>query len=176
MSSIPKTKVCSRCKKRKRLEGFFSDKKSRDGKQSQCKACKNEQIKAYYASPEGSKRKWSTLNPDKAKARAIRRYRENKVSCNVSRMIRKSLGHGKRGRMWESVVGFTLKELQEHLERQFQLGMSWDNYGEWHIDHIRPVSSFDIDSVDCDAFRECWSLSNLQPLWAHENISKGNRY
>jgi len=171
-----KTKICSRCRKRKRLDKFCYDKKSKDGKQSQCKACKNEQVKAYYATPQGSARKWSTMNPDKERARSIRRYRENKVSWNIARMIRKSLGCDKGGMMWETVVGFTLEELREHLETRFKPGMTWDNYGEWHIDHVRPVSSFEIDSVHCDAFRECWSLANLQPLWACENLSKGNRF
>ena len=59
-----------------------------------------------------------------------------------------------------------------HLEKQFASGMTWKNYGEWHIDHIVPQASFNITSSDCDDFRALWALSNLRPLWAAENIRK----
>src|SRR3546814_3330220 len=51
----------------------------------------------------------------------------------------RSLGDGKNGRSWEILVGYTVADLMAHLERQFLPGMSWDNRGEWHIDHIRPL-------------------------------------
>lgn len=53
-------------------------------------------------------------------------------------------------------------------------GMSWDNYGKWHIDHIEPCSMFNQDNVD--EFNECWGLGNLQPLWASDNIKRGAKY
>lgn len=70
------------------------------------------------------------------------------------------------------LVGYTLVELMEHLESQFTKGMTWDNYGEWHIDHIRPVSDFNFITHNDSEFKECWSLWNLQPLWAFDNLSK----
>jgi hypothetical protein len=63
-----------------------------------------------------------------------------------------------------------------HLEKQFTKGMTWDNYGEWHVDHIRPMSSFNFTSVDDPEFKECWALCNLQPLWELDNLSKGSEY
>jgi hypothetical protein len=53
--------------------------------------------------------------------------------------------------------------------------MTWDNYGEWHIDHIKPISSFTFETCDDEQFKECWSLENLQPMWGVENIKKGNK-
>ena len=53
--------------------------------------------------------------------------------------------------------------------------MSWDNYGEWHIDHILPDSSFYYVSTEDDEFKKCWALSNLQPLWAIDNLKKSNK-
>ena len=53
--------------------------------------------------------------------------------------------------------------------------MSWDNYGEWHVDHIKPISSFNIQEIGDNEFIECWSLNNLQPLWGDENIRKSNK-
>lgn len=74
------------------------------------------------------------------------------------------------------LLGYTIEELMAHLEKQFTEGMTWDNYGEWHVDHIRPMTSFKFESVDDPEFKECWALSNLQPLWWNDNLSKGPRY
>jgi len=68
-----------------------------------------------------------------------------------------------------------MKWRKNHLEKQFKDGMTWDNYGDWHIDHIRPISSFNFKSYEDKEFKECWDLNNLQPLWAEENIRKHNR-
>ena len=67
-------------------------------------------------------------------------------------------------------LGFTLDEFKNHFESLFLDGMNWDNHGQWHIDHIIPVSKFPIDRI-----MELNSLSNLQPLWALDNLKKGDR-
>jgi hypothetical protein len=67
-------------------------------------------------------------------------------------------------------------DLMSHIEKQFKEGMSWKNYGEWHIDHIIPQSWLPFNSLEDENFIKSWCLSNLQPLWAKENISKGNRF
>ena len=71
------------------------------------------------------------------------------------------------------LLPFTLESLITHLEKQFTEGMCWDNYGEWHLDHILPMNSFDFDKEN--SFSDCWSLGNLQPLWSFENLSKGSK-
>jgi hypothetical protein len=51
--------------------------------------------------------------------------------------------------------------------------MTWENQGTvWHVDHIVPVASFKIDSVDCPDFHACWAMTNLRPLWAEDNLLK----
>lgn len=52
--------------------------------------------------------------------------------------------------------------------------MSWENYGEWHIDHIKPCSSFDLS--DPKQQKECFNYTNLQPLWAIDNLKKSYKY
>ena len=74
------------------------------------------------------------------------------------------------------LLGYTIEELMTHLEKGFTEGMTWDNYGEWHVDHIRPMASFKFETVDDPEFKECWRLDNLQPLWWEDNLSKGSRY
>ena len=66
--------------------------------------------------------------------------------------------------------------LKSYIEKQFTDGMSWDNYGEWHIDHKTPKSWFEYSSYEDDNFRKCWALENLKPMLAKDNISKGNRF
>ena len=67
------------------------------------------------------------------------------------------------------IVGCSPTELKEHLEKQFINGMNWDNQGKWHIDHIIPLSSA---KTEQDIYKLCY-YTNLQPLWAEENMKKG---
>jgi hypothetical protein len=72
-----------------------------------------------------------------------------------------------------SLIGCSIENLKKHLELHFDNKMSWDNYGKWHIDHIIPCYNFDLTKPEEQ--RKCFNWSNLQPLWAKDNLSK-NRY
>jgi len=74
-----------------------------------------------------------------------------------------------------NMVGYTAEQLKSHLEVQFKQAMTWENYGEWHVDHIKPISSFTFETCEDEEFKICWSLDNLQPMWGIENIKKGNK-
>jgi hypothetical protein len=73
------------------------------------------------------------------------------------------------------ILKYSPENLIEHLESKFKDNMTWDNYGEWHVDHIKPISSFQITEIGDNEFMSCWSLDNLQPLWGDENIRKSNK-
>ena len=73
------------------------------------------------------------------------------------------------------ILKYTPEELINHLEKQFKDGMTWDNYGDWHVDHITPISVHNIVEIGDEEFMKCWSLENLQPLWGEENIRKSNK-
>jgi hypothetical protein len=77
-----------------------------------------------------------------------------------------------RNRKWWDVLGYNIDVLRLHLEKHFKDGMTWENYGEWHIDHVIPVSVFNFQTIDDIDFKKCWSLSNLRPLWAKDNLKK----
>lgn len=68
--------------------------------------------------------------------------------------------------------GYTVEELRSHLESLFESDMTWDNYGEWHIDHKEPCAKFNLQCMGQQ--RKCFHYSNLQPLWKRENILKGS--
>lgn len=102
----------------------------------------------------------------------------NKVHRNISRAIYHAIGENKGFRKWSEIVGYTKEDLFNHLEKQFQPGMTWNNYGlyGWHIDHIRPKASFNFTTAEDPEFKECWALDNLQPLWALDNIMKSDKW
>lgn len=143
----------------------------------------------HYAKPDARERRaeysalWAKSNPEKVrektrKSQAKRNKNpEVRVHNAVGRAIRSALEKGgKSRRSTFSLLGYTLDELKLHLERQFQPGMTWDNYGEWHIDHKIPKVLFNFNTTEDIDFRRCWALSNLQPLWADENHKKKDRY
>jgi len=78
---------------------------------------------------------------------------------------------GAKSRKTTRLIGCSIERLRQHLEAQFTEGMTWDNHGEWHIDHIKPCASFDL--ADEAQQLECFNYTNLQPLWASDNLSKG---
>jgi hypothetical protein len=80
----------------------------------------------------------------------------------------------KNGHYFE-MLNYSQNDLISHLQKQFKDGMCWENYGEWHVDHIRPISSFNIGEIGDEEFKKCWSLNNLQPLWGKENLRKSNK-
>lgn len=92
---------------------------------------------------------------------------------SVAANLRHALRDQKSGRTWETIVGYSLDDLTRHLERQFKRGMTWDNYGtKWHVDHILPVSHFEIEDLRSPDLRACWALTNLRPLWKRDNLQK----
>jgi hypothetical protein len=104
-----------------------------------------------------------------------KRYREDpawRVSAHMRVLMHRALRSRKQGRSWRDLVPYSLSELMAHLERQFLPGMTWENCGRWHIDHKIPRKFFQAQSADDPAFQQVWALSNLQPLWAIDNIRK----
>ena len=95
------------------------------------------------------------------------KYRLDK---NISRAIGESLNGNKAGRSWEVLVGYTLDDLTKRIEKQFTPGMTWKNYGDWHIDHIIPKVHFNYTTAEHIDFKRCWALKNLQPLWSEDNM------
>lgn len=107
-----------------------------------------------------------------------KRHKENptiRISHNISVLMRQSLKGKKNNKHWESIIGYTIKDLMTHLESKFQKDMVWKNYGKWHIDHIIPISLWEFETYTDREFKQCWALANLQPLWALDNIKKGNK-
>jgi len=111
-------------------------------------------------------------------ARNRKRFQEN-PELRLIRSVRKAIWLSLRGNKknhWENLVGYTLDDLIKHIESQFTEGMNWQNYGQWHIDHIIPIASFRFTLPTDNDFKQCWKLNNLQPMWAMDNYKKAANY
>lgn len=88
--------------------------------------------------------------------------------------IRRRMRHVIKGKTKGAfaLLGYTADDLRSRLKSQFQNGMSWDNYGLWHVDHRQLVSSFNLP----DELIQCFALANLQPLWAAENLARKRKH
>lgn len=100
-----------------------------------------------------------------------------KFTHNVRSMIKMAFKRNKtknfkKQSKTESLLGCTVSELRDHLEKQFQPGMSFENHGQWHIDHVIPLAS----ATTQEEIEKLCHYTNLQPLWAIDNIKKGGRY
>jgi|WetSurMetagenome_2_1015567.scaffolds.fasta_scaffold562404_1 hypothetical protein len=133
--------------------------------------------------------------------KATTQYKNNKrkedlcirLKGNVSHLIRQSLkakNYSKNKKSVLKYLPYSIQELKTHIESQFESWMTWDNYGKyfidtwndndqstwtWQIDHIIPHSTFEYTSMEDNTFLKCWSLDNLRPLSAKQNLLDGNR-
>jgi hypothetical protein len=115
------------------------------------------------------------LNSARLNAPQKRKIPKNRIARRMSKEIHKIVKGG-GGTSWRKLVGYNEDALKLHLERCFLPGMDWSNYGtSWHIDHKIPIRVFNIQSYGDIDFKKCWSLENLQPLWAIDNMRKGGK-
>ncbi len=172
-------KDCSKCEITKPITEFYKHCKSPDGIRTYCKVCSKEyntknrnwiylKEKEYWAArPEQLKRK-NKIHQYKRRQNLGYRLATN-LRCRISKLFRlKKVGSHIRD------LGCSIPELKQHLESKFQSGMSWDNYGKWHIDHIKPVCSFNLDNRE--QLLIAVNYTNLQPLWAIDNLKKAGKF
>lgn len=129
-----------------------------------------------------SAKRWRENNPERALEALSKSYfkrmenPKNRLDAAVRTGVNLSIRKGsKAGRKTIHLLGYSREKLVKHLEAQFKEGMTWDNYGEWHIDHIIPLSAFNFETPDDIDFKRAWALKNLQPLWAFENHRKRDK-
>ena len=120
-------------------------------------------------------KKYRINNPTKLSEYRKKRYSNNKLAENISHLMYISLKRKKNSKHWENLIEYKIRDLVLYLESKFRNGMSWSNYGEWHVDHIIPINLWKFNSYSDREFKQCWALCNLRPLWAFDNISKGGR-
>lgn len=156
---------------------------------NRCVPCGHQSARKQAAKPasreRAAKAKASREATPEAKARrtakACERYARDptfRLAVRMRSAVHKALRRhmkDKARRSWQELVGYSVGDLRTHLERQFLKGMSWENADRWHVDHILPVASFGAVEPGDAAFRACWALTNLRPLWKSDNHRKGAR-
>lgn len=168
-------KLCSTCKAIKPITEFHKRKANKDGLYSLCKKCvlakpvNRETNKIWIENNRGAVRRYD-------KKRRLERIKNDPL-FSIKERIRISIVNTIRGVFRKNsstfkMLGYSVVELKTHLEDNFMPGMSWENRPLWHIDHKRPLASFNI-KTEADVI-EAWSLSNLQPLWSSDNIKKSS--
>jgi len=184
------TKICIQCGVPKLITEFYN-------RHSECKLCTINRTNKWRSNHSEAHRlhnvkyrkkhakqhkeynlNWNQTNVERM--REIRRKSANKINSTIkgkldNRMrsgIYQALQGNKAGRSWETLVGYNIDTLKQNLESKFLPGMSWDNIGQWHIDHKVPKTFFEYNSEQDQEFQYCWSLDNLQPLWAKDNLIK----
>lgn len=182
-------KTCKICKLTKPLTEFNPASKYKDKLyyRTECKSCnllkqssdQTAQIK-YRRSEKGSAKKKEYKQTDKYKKAELDRQREKYNTDKLfalKRNIRRRLLAALVAKEWKKTthfseyIGCTLEQLKAHIEIKFTEGMTWDNYGEWELDHIYPLS---LAKDEQEMYKLCHYL-NLQPLWRCDNIKKSNK-
>lgn len=167
-------KPASRVKRCAACQGKANVEKSRRWRERNPE--KRSEIDREQGRKKRSNPEWREWNREYTRNRCarVRKTPRGGLDHRMSTAIRLSLMSSKRRQKWEDLVGYSVEDLKRHIERQFLRGMSWENMADWHIDHIVPKSSFTYSSPEDDAFKACWALTNLRPLWAKDNLSKSD--
>ena len=153
----------------------------------------NEKIKldsTRYQKQLEAVKKWKSDNKQqalesnrKSRRKMMPKWRKQRKlldpSYHISETVRSYLSRSIKGKILkkkktEEIVGISFDKLVTYLKSKFEAGMSMSNYGEWHIDHIKPVTKFDLTKPG--ELEKCFHYSNLQPMWARDNIIKSNKH
>lgn len=157
------TRTCTKCGETKPLTEYHK-------RATQCKPCRLAHTAEYRErnreALRAKDREYQARTHSSRKATDVPYHLKRTCSSRINRAL-KRLGL-QRAHTNLQLIGCSWEALQTHLEGQLQPGMTWDNHGEWHIDHIVPfcrVSTY-------KEFVSVCHYSNLQPLWAEDNLRK----
>ena len=190
-------KFCKSCQQIKDHFCFHNDRTAKDGLSYICKDCAISKSRKWFRDNHAraikQQQEYNENNREKRMAYyfankerinknhvkwCLKQRKENpiyRLHDNLTSSIGRSLRTGKNGKRTEEILGYSISALKKRLEKQFTSGMSWVNYGQWHVDHIVPLCAFNITTVGDLDFKRAWALSNLQPLWKHDNLVKNGK-
>ena len=175
-------KECTKCKQTKNISLFNKDKYSIGGYAKQCTQCKSVKNKNLYKINKDIKKEQSKTYYHSNKKEIIKKQSINqkeKLKTDhvfaMTRRLRNRLWYALKNKNWKKTtefskyIGCSYSELMIHIENQFEPGMTWENKSLWHIDHIIPLASAKTEE---ELYKLC-HYTNLQPMWAKDNLSKG---
>lgn len=179
--------TCSKCTIEQPKVNFYNLKQSQ-----RCKECQKKYAMAWQRNnpdrvretrkrsrakhlEKNRQRVRTWLDENKERRRAYRRdYCRNRYKTDDAYRLSVSLRNRLKVKNGSAIkdLGCSIVEFKLYIEHQFQEGMNWNNHGEWHLDHVLPLSSFDL--TNRMELLEACNWLNIQPLWAKDNLRKGN--
>jgi len=203
------TKICAKCKIELPTSEFNKDRSRNGGLDNRCRLCLKEYKENHYLKNKVEIQKKQKIYRIEHHLEILEQKREHyrnnkeeliqqqgeyhirrrktdinfKILCNLRKRIWNVLRNNSKSEHTITMLGCSIEQLKEHLEKYFQDGMSWNNYGtgwhgkgmnQWHLDHIIPCVRFDLSKKEEQA--KCFHYTNLQPLWAEENLIKGKKF
>ena len=173
-------KICKKCNISKKITEFYKQKKGKFGVKPECKDCikiynnLNSEYQANYRKKyrEDNKEHIAKIKKDweliKRKTDPLFKLKQNLRHRTNSAFKSK---YWQKNNTTKDLLGCTFEEAKEYIEIKFTIGMNWDNYGKWHIDHIIPLSS----AKTKEEMHNLFYYKNLQPLWASDNFRKSDK-
>ena len=176
-------KICKKCSKLKLLEEFHFHFNKHDTKiySSCCTLCRRESARMWNKNNKGKhaehQAKWRKSHPELDYQRSKDRYNriEHKIKSRLRNRLRDAIKNNQKTGSAVKDLGCSIEEFKIYLESKFTEGMNWNNwslYG-WHLDHIKPLSLFNLTNIE-ELLKAC-HYTNLQPLWAKDNLTKGDK-
>ena len=130
-----------------------------------------DEVALYQKEYRKNHRKKLLIQHENARKRRLQRDINARITYNLRARLRKALHRDQKTDTTINLLGCDIEFLKSYLANKFTVGMSFKNYGKWHIDHIKPCCSFDLSKPSEQ--RKCFHYTNLQPLWAVDNLCKG---
>ena len=169
-------KICNTCITSKSISEFRKTKKSADGHFNKCNACWKPR-EWNKEKQKLSEKRYCEKNKEKLKEKWKRDGQKlnRKIKSRLSNRIKYALKASslRKDNNTMSYLGCSHIFLRKWFDFLFEGGMSWDNFGEWHIDHVIPCDSFDLTNEE--HVKQCFSWKNIRPCWQQENLEKGSK-
>lgn len=168
---ISQIKICTVCNQEKTLD-MFHIAKCKGTIRSQCKSCSSIARKQYYQ----EHKKETIIQNTQYQINKCKIDPPFKLERNLRSRLYSALKskNAKKSTKTLDLIGCSTSFLMGYLEAKFTEGMTWEKYGEFHIDHIKPCSKFNL--LDEEEQKKCFHYTNLQPLWAKDNLIKGGKF
>jgi hypothetical protein len=174
-------KRCSQCTEWKPLTQYTKETRRPDGLCYRCIICwknyrnNHRDVDSEYRRNNREKvNTWRRTELARKRENPDEKFIQKRIKENIARRMRFILRGTQKSQKTCELLGCSPEEFKSHLESTFTEGMTWDNYGEWHIDHIIPCAAF--DQTDDTERMACWNRRNLRALWGQENMEKSDAY
>lgn len=164
------SKKCTVCNEEKKLD-MFHIAKCKGTIRAECKTCSSKsRIKYYQEHRKETIKQTSDYKVNKCKTNPAFKL-ERTLRCRLYHALKSK--NAQKNTKTLDLIGCSISYLMGYLEAKFTEGMTWENHGDWHLDHKIPCSSFNL--LDEEEQKKCFHYTNLQPLWAHDNLVKSNK-